>query len=75
MKINYFNLNKNYTFNNYYSSSPFDRAIGNGFRLSKNLVNNQSELDHKIIPDFKRNFDDVKDVSDEVFDVYKSQFY
>ena len=63
-----------YTFNNYYSSSPFDRTIGNGFRLSKNLINNKSDLDNEIIPDFKRNFDDLDDVSDEVFEVYKSQF-
>ncbi len=63
-----------YTFNNYYSLSPFDRSIGNGFRLSKNLSNKQSELDNKIIPDFKRNFDELEDVSDEVFEVYKSQF-
>lgn len=63
-----------YTFNNYYSLSPFDRAIGNGFRLSKNLTNTQSNLDNKVIPEFQRNFDDLVDVSDEVFDVYKSQF-
>ncbi len=63
-----------YTFNNYYSSSPFDRTIGNGLRLSKNLTNNQSDLDNEIIPDFQRNFDDLDDVSDEVFEVYKSQF-
>ena len=63
-----------YTFNNYYSSSPFDRAIGNGFRLSKNLVNYQSDLDNIIIPDFKRDFNELEDVSDEVFEVYKSQF-
>ena len=63
-----------YTFNNYYSLSPFDRTIGNGFRLSKNLSNKQSHLDNKIIPDFKRNFNELEDVSDEVFEVYKSQF-
>jgi len=63
-----------YTFNNYYSLSPFDRSIGNGFRLSKNLSNKKSELDNEIIPDFKRNFDELEDVSDEVFEVYKSQF-
>ena len=63
-----------YTFNNYYSLSPFDRSIGNGFRLSKNLTNGQSELDNDIIPEFKRNFYEIEDVSDEVFDVYKSQF-
>ena len=63
-----------YTFNNYYSLSPFNRSIGNGFRLSKNLTNNQSDLDNDIIPDFQRNFEDLKDVSDEVFEVYKSQY-
>ena len=63
-----------YTFNNYYSLSPFDRSIGNGFRLSKNLTNGESELDNDIIPEFKRNFYEIEDVSDEVFNVYKSQF-
>ncbi len=63
-----------YTFNNYYSLSPFDRSIGNGFRLSKNLTNGRSELDNDIIPEFKRNFYEIEDISDEVFDVYKSQF-
>jgi len=63
-----------YTFNNYYSLSPFDRSIGNGLRLSKNLTNGQSEFGNDIIPEFKRNFYEIDDVSDEVFDVYKSQF-
>ena len=63
-----------YTFNNYYSLSAFDRSIGNGFRLSKNLTNNQSELDYDIIPNFQRNFDELENISDEVFEVYKSQF-
>ena len=63
-----------YTFNNYYSLSPFDRSIGNGFRLSKNLTNGESELDNDIIPEFKRSFYEIEDVSDEVFNVYKSQF-
>ena len=63
-----------YTFNNYYSLSPFDRSIGNGFRLSKNLTNGESNLDDEIIPNFKRNFYNIENVSDEVFEVYKSQF-
>ena len=63
-----------YTFNNYYSLSAFDRSIGNGFRLSKNLTNSQSDLDYDIIPDFQRNFDELENISDEVFEVYKSQF-
>ena len=63
-----------YTFNNYYSKSPFDRSIGNGIRLSKNLTKNQSKLDNDVIPEFQRDFDKIDDVSDEVFEVYKSQF-
>ena len=63
-----------YTFNNYYSLSPFDRSIGNGIRLSKNLTLGQSKLDNDIIPDFQRNFDKIDNISDEVFEVYKSQF-
>ena len=42
-----------YTFNNYYSLSPFDRSIGNGFRLSKNLTNGES-LDDDIIQILKK---------------------
>ena len=63
-----------YTFNNYYSLSPFDRSLGNGIRLSKNLTTGQSKLDNDIIPEFQRNFDEIDDISDEVFEVYKSQF-
>ena len=63
-----------YTFNNYYSQSPFDRSIGNGIRLSKNLSINQSKLDNDVIPEFQRDFDKIDDISDEVFEVYKSQF-
>ena len=63
-----------YTFNNYYSKSPFDRSIGNGIRLSKNLTKNKSKLDNDVIPEFQRDFDKIDDVSDEVFEVYKSQF-
>ncbi|MDC1336344.1 SUMF1/EgtB/PvdO family nonheme iron enzyme [Flavobacteriaceae bacterium] len=63
-----------YTFNNYYSKSPFDRDIGNGIRLSKNLTKNKSKLDNDVIPEFQRDFDKIDDVSDEVFEVYKSQF-
>ena len=64
-----------YTFNNYYSLSPLDRSIGNGIRLSSTLNDdNISLLDDKIIPDYNRNISDLDDVSDEVFEVYKSQF-
>ena len=63
-----------YTFNNYYSASPFERSVGNGFRLSKSLKNYKSVTDDDIIPEFERDFDNISDVSDEVFEVYKSQF-
>ena len=64
-----------YTFNNYYSLSPMDRSIGNGIRLAKTLNENHSSLlDNKIIPEYNRNISELSDVSDEVFDVYKSQF-
>ena len=64
-----------YTFNNYYSLSPMDRSIGNGIRLAKTLNDKESSaLDDKIIPEYNRNISELPDVSDEVFDVYKSQF-
>jgi len=64
-----------YTFNNYYSLSPIDRSIGNGIRLAKTLNNNSiSALDDKIIPEYNRDFSEIPDVSDEVFEIFKSQF-
>ena len=42
--------------------------------ISKNLVNSQSDLDNEIIPDFKRDFGNLNDVSDDVFEIFKSQF-
>jgi len=67
-------LEYSYTFNNYYSISPLDRSIGNGMRLAKTLSNKLSDLDDKVVPEFKRDVTKIMDVSDEVFDVYKSQF-
>ena len=67
-------LEYSYTFNNYYSVSPLDRSIGNGMRLSKTLSDKSSDLDDKVIPEYKRDVTKIDDVSDEVFDVYKSQF-
>ena len=63
-----------YTFNNYYSISPFDRSIGNGMRLAKTLSEEVSDLNNKVIPEYKRDVTEIPDISDEVFEVYKSQF-
>ena len=64
-----------YSFNNYHSISPFDRSIGNGFRIvhsanSKNL----DLLDNYIINHSERDILSETDVSDEVFSIYKQQF-
>ncbi len=67
-------LEYSYTFNNYYSISPLDRSIGNGMRLAKTLSNEPSNLDEKIIPEYKRDVTKIPDISDEVFGVYRSQF-
>ena len=66
-------MDNTYTFNSYYSLSPFDRSNGNGLRLVKNFTNDKSQDSIKI--NFvKRNFDLENDVSNEVFEYYKSQF-
>ena len=63
-----------YTFNSFYSLSPFDRSIQNGLRLVKNFSNEITSNDEFVVQHIKRNFSLEKDVSDEVFEVYKSQF-
>ena len=64
-----------YTFNNYYSLSPMDRSIGNGIRLSKNLTNTKNTKQNNfVVEQFERNILDLPDVSDELFEFYKSQF-
>ena len=68
-----FNTNE-YTFNSFYSLSPLDRSIQNGFRLVKNFSDKIEDNDDFNIRHIERNFDDEIDVSDEVFEVYKSQF-
>ena len=65
-------FDKSYSFSSFYSLSPFDRSHGNGIRLVYSDKNDQ--LDEKIIEYEKRNILDEKDVSDEVFEVYKDQF-
>lgn len=66
--------NNEYTFNSFYSLSPFDRSIQNGLRLVKNFSNENTSNDEFVVQHIKRNFNNEKNVSDEVFEVYKSQF-
>ena len=68
-----FNTNE-YTFNSFYSLNPLDRSDQNGFRLVKNFDNENEENNNFNIRHIERNFDDEIGVSDEVFEVYKSQF-
>ena len=68
-----FNTNE-YTFNSFYSLNPLDRSVQNGFRLVKNFDNENEENNNFNIRHIERNFDDEIGVSDEVFEVYKSQF-
>ena len=76
-KINYSILGGSYfdnpySFNEYQSISPFDRSLGNGFRLVKSK-NNES-LDSFSISYNQRNILSEPDISDEVFNIYKKQF-
>ena len=68
-----FNTNE-YTFNSFYSLNPLDRSIQNGLRLVKNFGNENENNNNHNVKHIERNFDDEFDVSDEVFEVYKSQF-
>ena len=68
-------LEPSYYYKNYSSLPPFDRSIGNGIRLINNLKKKRNEsIDKKIIPDFYRDITKEPDVSDDVFDLFKSQF-
>ena len=63
-----------YTFNSFYSLSPFNRSIQNGLRLVKNFQDGSLSNDSFVVEHIERNFNLEKNVSDEVFEVYKSQF-
>ena len=64
-----------YSFNNYHSISPFDRSIGNGFRIAHSTNSeNLDLLDNYIINHSERDILSETDVSDEVFSIYKQQF-
>ena len=69
-----YNDNK-YSFNNYHSVSPFDRSIGNGFRVVYSANSDTSNYyDNYVINYNERNILSEDDVSDEVFDIYRQQF-
>ena len=64
-----------YSFNDYHSLSPFDRSIGNGFRLVKNQDEAVADsLDNFVIDYAERDILKEPDVSDDVFRIYKRQF-
>ena len=64
-----------YSFNDYHSISPFDRSIGNGFRVVQSLNEGSLDtLDNFIINYAERDILKEEDVSDDVFNVYKKQF-
>ena len=63
-------MDNSYTFNSFYSLSPFDRSNGNGFRLVKQF-SDDSNLDTLKINFVKRDFNLEEDVSDEIFEYYK----
>ena len=57
--------------------SPFVRTSENGFRLVKSFSKNdkiQDNLTIKYDKNYIRDFDKEEDVSDEIFQYYKSQF-
>lgn len=67
-------LESSYYFKNYSSLSPFDRSLGNGIRLVKNFDISDEKYSNQIIPDFYRDVVKIPNISDDAFEVYKSQF-
>ena len=64
-----------YYFNDYFGQNSLDRSIGNGIRLVKNLEGeyqtNSSANDQYFVK--VRDFLDEENVSDDVFEIFKSQ--
>lgn len=68
-------FDNSYSFNDYYSLSPFDRGVGNGFRVVKSSSLDNSDLADNMVINFNnRNVLLDDDVSDDVFSIYKNQF-
>jgi len=69
-------LDYDYHFNDFYGQNCLDRSIGNGCRLLKELDHNdniEKESDKGIYIK-TRDFYNLPTISDEVFEVYRSQF-
>jgi len=67
-------LESPYYFKNYSSLPPTDRSLGNGIRLVKNFNFSDKNSEQSVIPDFYRDVSLIPDISDDAFEVYKSQF-
>ena len=65
-----------YAFNDFYSQNIFDRSIGNGLRLVENLDHDMDFKDqsNKDVYIEIRDFLKTSKISNDVFDVYLSQF-
>ena len=65
-----------YYYNDYFGQSSMDRSIGNGIRLVKNLKSeyksNENANDQYYVK--VRDFLNEENVSDDVFEIFKSQF-
>ena len=65
-----------YYFNDYFGQNSLDRSIGNGIRLVKNLDSeyktNETANDQYYVK--VRDFLNEENVSDDVFEIFKSQF-
>ena len=65
-----------YYFNDYFGQNSFDRSIGNGIRLVQNLDSeyktNETANDQYYVK--VRDFLNEENVSDDVFEIFKSQF-
>jgi len=64
-----------YSFNDYHAISPFDRSIGNGFRVVQSPHSSELELLDNLVVDFiERDILLENNVSDDVFSIYRGQF-
>ena len=69
-------LDNTYSFNNYHSISPFDRSVGNGFRVAQHIPQtDQVSLDDYVIDYTERDILEENDVSEDVFNLYREQFF
>ena len=69
-------LDDDYFFNDYYGQNAFERSIGNGMRLLKNLEPNDEVVSKSNEPIYiqTRDFYSLPKVSEDVFNIFKRQF-